>query len=1338
MYPNRKQKQQLQYKFDKLNEKFKRPTYKLCDRALEAAHRVSFTSDHDSDYTCSLCSNTKSYKTEKQKRWELFNHFNMSTPSPAPKVLQRLNPVERQMIARSAVVMTIHNRLHDTNRKQSRSTGHGCIIQMDAALQMQSIRHKLPRHRNDINIWQVVREDAENKPYRVAINIEHVLEALDWQIEHNVLYQDLKNTDWRNEAAINDYTHNTSFTIQQHTAKKTKRDPPVWRKSDVTDCAENIELGRSQPGLDENENNIPALTPSHDVTEGEYVQYDENAQCTCPYSQPSTVCLSPDTCLCRQVLKAVPSGLDKTTTERWSSIIGEDEVMEARQAASEIIERQRKSPVPKQPKTCDIRFDYVKARPQNEWSEKDIIAMAFVVEFPFGITGFRTLRHTPIDDIIEWTRHLCYLCYQINVKTGELKHTFQANPVFVLYIRNRAHRHAINNGLKFFLQRTTKQLKRKFPLWKEGITNAEFKKWPKAELLKFHEFVTSNMECKPGDPADLRNFKKTITSCTLAHGTPTDYITTSWDDPNVWDLHRPQILPYKEILTPGISTPRKQNIGPIDDINEKEMKSKAPETIERQQTSTQDNSPKIFEKPQRYTMLHENPATVCMWFFIRQFVNMQVMRECSYPVAYEKWFARKFEFQDRGSVHEHAVKALTFLWIKADAEGKQKKAEELTEADFEEITCRTDKLSMYCELGMVRQIMIGRILNRIKKYMKPAADIPSSVEKKLTKLKNLFQEKNDWFKCSCEAPCSHKCANQELREMTLVVAGVPKPELKEPETLEISNDSTTKQNTNECAEDDEEFGKDAFASFNHISVTYEDPTLKELCSWVTDDLNETSELTKMFESYREWILLGRHAEKMLTAFVDARMHCWDNTQVNHPGRTANSGIYKHGRVDTANRITRLRHAREELPCDPTLYEDRHRMHVQTSQLHECNKCCLRYKKIPKKSNSKSDQQLTTDAPTLIDQLSNSVTKVKDKLTNLVRVCRFRSPWLERMCKKCHKKNNNLRFDICKKCREEDHIPTTTNSQHVPYRPQLKTEITYSVRFDRENRFHSARPEINVRRNNPWDTTHNRDATLVNAGNTDLQITFHIGRILSYLYSYLAKKEVTKGHIQRHLNASLRALSDVLKSSYVVTLQRAVSAAIAGRTFSTQAAWWQILGLPICDTNIKRDCIFINSRSRRLNIAQLTSNDKSKTRLVKRDFFDAYAQRMHNATKHNRIDPKEVNEYCLEEFVEECYHQAEKGALIIGRRVQRHKCYSRIDPVLKYADHKYPFVHMVQFPELFDKKLDNGNPKGKHFWKWCQLQLTIHKLWQDTPLNLWGKRDQYKSIDDVPKKVFIEK
>ena len=79
---------------------------------------------------------------------------------------------------------------------------------------------------------------------------------------------------------------------------------------------------------------------------------------------------------------------------------------------------------------------------------------------------------------------------------------------------------------------------------------------------------------------------------------------------------------------------------------------------------------------------------------------MDVMRRSSYPVAYEKWYAREFEFQDRGSVHEHAVKVMTFLWIKSQA--KNKATEKLTEDDFEEITIRTDKLSMYCVAAQVR------------------------------------------------------------------------------------------------------------------------------------------------------------------------------------------------------------------------------------------------------------------------------------------------------------------------------------------------------------------------------------------------------------------------------------------------------------------------------------------------------------------------------------------------------------------------------------------------------------------------------------------------------------
>ena len=335
---------------------------------------------------------------------------------------------------------------------------------------------------------------------------------------------------------------------------------------------------------------------------------------------------------------------------------------------------------------------------------------------------------------------------------------------------------------------------------------------------------------------------------------------------------------------------------------------------------------------------------------------------------------------------------------------------------------------------------------------------------------------------------------------------------------------------------------DAFSKFEHISVTYEDPQLEELHKWTTTDAEQ---LEEMIKGYKQWILLGRHAEKMLIAFANARIHAFDNTQSNFPGKVAGKGVYRQGREDVANRITRMRRAKDQVQCDgATQCEDCHRLHVSTSQLHVCSAYCARYKTKKCKSNTPESPNITSTA---------SKTNTTKKKTHVVKICKFRAPWLERICKKCKKNNNDLRFDICEKCRIKK-VSIDENAEHVPYKPQLKTKVTYSIRFDRENRFHSARPDIAVRRNNPWITTHNRDATLVNGGNTDLQLTFHLGRIISYLYSYLAKKEVTKADVQRHLNASLRALSDVLESSYLVTLQRAVSAAIAGRTFSTQAAW----------------------------------------------------------------------------------------------------------------------------------------------------------------------------------------
>ena len=127
-----------------------------------------------------------------------------------------------------------------------------------------------------------------------------MLEALDWLIKHNALYQDLQDTDWRNKAAIEDYTTEATFTIKQHMSKNPKRAPPKWRDDNkAEEWAGGVELGRTQPGLDDNAQNIPARTPSHDVGEGDYVMYDEEVHAgleRCRFNPDGPECLNPKTC----------------------------------------------------------------------------------------------------------------------------------------------------------------------------------------------------------------------------------------------------------------------------------------------------------------------------------------------------------------------------------------------------------------------------------------------------------------------------------------------------------------------------------------------------------------------------------------------------------------------------------------------------------------------------------------------------------------------------------------------------------------------------------------------------------------------------------------------------------------------------------------------------------------------------------------------------------------------------------------------------------------------------------------------------------------------------------
>mgnify|MGYP003722809857 CR=1 FL=1 len=133
-------------------------------------------------------------------------------------------------------------------------------------------------------------------------------------------------------------------------------------------------------------------------------------------------------------------------------------------------------------------------------------------------------------------------------------------------------------------------------------TAADFAAWPKKRKREFGKYVTAKILSMPGDPAYLARFKKQLQSVILGDGSPTDWATWSYNDINLDDLHRKEIFPYDE-------------------------------------DSDQDKP----DVKQRLQMLHDNPATAALYFFVRRMVVRKTMTEFGMPTSYRKWFMRKLE-----------------------------------------------------------------------------------------------------------------------------------------------------------------------------------------------------------------------------------------------------------------------------------------------------------------------------------------------------------------------------------------------------------------------------------------------------------------------------------------------------------------------------------------------------------------------------------------------------------------------------------------------------------------------------------------------------------------------
>jgi hypothetical protein len=149
----------------------------------------------------------------------------------------------------------------------------------------------------------------------------------------------------------------------------------------------------------------------------------------------------------------------------------------------------------------------------------------------------------------------------------------------------------------------------------ESFTYGDLKKLSDKQLAKLVKHATTHVTPLPGD---LLKHTKNLRDFTLNYETASHFTTTSDNDLHRPDIHRSEILNY----------------------------------------ASTEPYPNITE---RAKMVYDNPATIASYFFATQLIRRDVLSRSSYPVSFTKWFVSKFEFQGRGTVHEHTLKKLVYL-----------------------------------------------------------------------------------------------------------------------------------------------------------------------------------------------------------------------------------------------------------------------------------------------------------------------------------------------------------------------------------------------------------------------------------------------------------------------------------------------------------------------------------------------------------------------------------------------------------------------------------------------------------------------------------------------------
>ena len=125
---------------------------------------------------------------------------------------------------------------------------------------------------------------------------------------------------------------------------------------------------------------------------------------------------------------------------------------------------------------------------------------------------------------------------------------------------------------------------------------------------------------------------------------------------------------------------------------------------------------------------------------------------------------------------------------------------------------------------------------------------------------------------------------------------------------------------------------------------------------------------------------------------------------------------------------------------------------------------------------------------------------------------------------------------------------------------------------------------------------------MNVWNTNESCTMNVGMVLAYLTNYLTKQEVSSDDVKQALRNAEHHFKDTPNLDIIKLIKRALRCCVAGRTFGTQVAWWQILQFPIVDCNVKMHTLGLaESQSKVLRIPTGDAEEQGGHQIEKPDW-----------------------------------------------------------------------------------------------------------------------------------------